>query len=76
MTTLPALITPGRWLARLFSARGLAEDGVVRHQVRDVERLVGGERFLSEVRRRGYRAVESAGLFVVFCNRDPVRLLD
>lgn len=76
MTTLPAPITPDRWLVQLFSARSVAEGGIVRRQVRDVERLVGRERFLREVRRRGYRAVENAGQFVVFCNRDPVRLLD
>lgn len=75
MQTLPAPITPERWLRQLFSARTAAEGGIVRRQVKDVERLVGRERFLREVQRRGYRVVENSGHFVIFCNTEPVRLL-
>ena len=75
MQTLPAPITPDRWIRQLFSAQTVAAGGIVRRQVRDVERLVGRERFLHEVRRRGYRAIENAGYFVIFCNADPVRVL-
>lgn len=75
MQTLPAPITPDRWIVQLFSARVAAGGGIVRRQVKDVERLVGRDRFLREVRRRGYRVVENAGHFVIFCNSEPVRLL-
>lgn len=75
MQTLPAPITPERWITQLFSARTVAEGGIVRRQVKDVERLVGRQRFLHEVNRRGFRVVENAGHFVIFCNTEPVRIL-
>ncbi|MBK6467367.1 MAG: N-(5'-phosphoribosyl)anthranilate isomerase [Rhodobacter sp.] len=74
-STLPTVITPERWITHLFSARSAAEGGIVRRKVSDVERLVGRDRFLNEVRRRGFRAVENCGQFIVFCNRDPVYLI-
>ncbi len=76
MQTLSLPISPERWMVQLFSARSAAEGGIVRRKITDVERFVGRERFLSEVRRRGYRTVENAGQFIIFCNRQPVRLLE
>ena len=75
MTNLPAAITPDRWIVQLFSARAVAEGGIVRRSVADVERLIGRQRFLREVQRRGFRAVENSGQIVIFCNRDDVRIL-
>lgn len=75
MHQLPAPITPDRWIVQLFSARTVAEGGIVRRKVADVERLVGRHRFLSEVRRRGFRAIENGGHFVVFCNSEPVHIV-
>ena len=75
MTKLPAAITPDRWIVQLFSARAVAEGGIVRRSVADVERLVGRQRFLREVQRRGFRAVENSGQIVIFCNSDAVRTL-
>lgn len=75
MQSLPIPITPERWILHLFSARAVAEGGIVRRKVLDVERLVGRERFVHEVRRRGFHLVENAGQFVVICNSEPVELL-
>ena len=72
---LPVAITPDRWILQVFSARAAAEGGMIRRRVADVERLVGRDRFLSEVRRRGFRAVENSGQFIVFCNQEPVKIL-
>ena len=74
-TALPAVITPDRWIIQMFSARAAAEGGMIRRQVADVERLVGRERFLFEVRKRGVRAVENSGQFKLFCNQEPVKIL-
>ncbi len=74
MSPLP--ISPQLWLRQLFAARAAVEGGVVRRSVQDVERIVGRARFEAELRRRGYRAVENAGQFVIFCNREPLRLLE
>ncbi len=76
MTDLPRVVTPDRWIVQMFSARSVAEGGIIRRKVGDVERLIGRDRFLYEVRRRGFRAIENAGQFVIFCNRQPVHVLD
>ena len=76
MSHLPEVISPEKWIVHLFSARSAAEGGTVRRKVSDVERLIGRERFLFEVRRRGYRVVENAGQFIVFCNTEPVYVLN
>lgn len=66
-------ITPEQFFDRLFSSQAARSGAVVRRQVRDVERYVGRDAFLRELARRGYPAVENAGQFVVFCNREPIR---
>jgi hypothetical protein len=75
MISLPACITPDQWLRQVFSAKAAIDGGVIRRQVRDVERILGRSSFEAEVRRRGYRMVENAGQYVIFCNREPVRIV-
>ena len=75
MERLPIHIRPDDWLRSIFSARAVAEGGVIRRKTRDIERIVGRERFLAELDRRGYGAVENGGQTVIFCNREPVRVL-
>ena len=75
MQTLPVPVTPDRWIVQLFSAKSVAEGGIIHRKVADVERLIGRPRFLHEVRRRGFHAIENAGQFIVFCNQDPVNVL-
>lgn len=72
---LPAHMTPERWLLQLFSSASAAKGGVVRRQRRDVERIVGLDRFLAEVRRRGWSAAMNGGQIVIFCNREAVELV-
>jgi hypothetical protein len=76
MSQLPDVISPETWIIHLFSAKSAAEGGTGRRKANDVERIVGRERFLNEVRRRGFRVVENAGQFIVFCNREPVYVLN
>ena len=76
MSQLPEVISPEKWIVHIFSAESVAEGGTVRRKVADVERLISRERFLHEVRRRGFRVVENAGQFIVFCNREPVYVLN
>lgn len=75
MKDLPAPITPDRWIVQLFSARAAAQGGILRRSVDDVERLIGRQRFFHEIRRRGFRAVENAGQFVIFCNREDISVV-
>jgi hypothetical protein len=68
-------VTPQQFLAELFSSRAAATGAVIRRNARDVDRFVGREAFLAEMRRRGFSVVENAGQLVVFCNREPIRRL-
>lgn len=66
-------VSPEEFFARLFSSGAARRGAVVHRQVRDVERFVGRDAFLTEAKRRGYPVVENAGQFVVFCNQEPIR---
>lgn len=66
-------MTPEAWFRHLFEARAALDGGVVRRKTRDMERIVGRDVFLAEIRRRGYTVVENAGQVVVFCNAEKVR---
>lgn len=66
-------ITPEAWMADLFSAKAVRRGLVVRRALRDVERYVGRQRFLQELNRLGFQAVENGGQLIIFCNREPVR---
>jgi hypothetical protein len=68
-------VTPQQFLAELFSSRAAATGAVIRRNARDIDRFVGREAFLAEMRRRGFSVVENAGQLVVFCNREPIRRL-
>ena len=67
--------TPQQWFSHLFNARAARDGAVVRRKIRDMERMVGRDVFLAEIRRRGFTAVENAGQIIVFCNAEPVRLM-
>jgi hypothetical protein len=75
MNSVPACISPDQWLRQLFSAKAAIDGGVIRRQVCDVERILGRASFEDEVRRRGYRMVENAGQYIIFCNREAVRII-
>jgi hypothetical protein len=73
MHDMPQFLEPGPFLTEMFSSRAARDGAVVRRKIRDIERFVGRESFLNEMRRRGYPVVENAGQFVIFCNREPIR---
>ena len=54
MTYLPENMTSDMWLEQIFLSGEAVKGGVVKRQVRDVERLVGRQAFANEI-----RAVES-----------------
>lgn len=64
-----------KWLRALFSAKAVGRGGVVYRAVRDVERYAGRDAFTVEVRKRGFTLVQNGDQFVIFCNRDAVRLI-
>ncbi len=74
MQELPLPITSQEWMQQMFATKTALDGGVIRRKVSDVERLVGRDAFLAAMKKRGYRVVENAGHFVVFCNSDDVLL--
>lgn len=66
--------TPEEWIAQIFSARS-AKGGVVRRSIAWVDREIGRDRFMTEVRKRGFHLVASSNQFIVVCNHEPVRVL-
>ena len=74
--TLPRPITPEEWVTQVFSARAAAEGGVVRRRLNDIDSICGRDMFLSEVRRRGYKAVINGGQMVIFCNAENLQFVN
>ena len=68
-------IAPEIWLETIFSSRNAIRGGVIRRQTSDIHRIVGQDRFLDELNRRGYRAVENAGQTIIFCNAEPIHIV-
>lgn len=63
-----------QWIAQIFSAKSAA-GGVVRRSIAWVDREVGRDRFVAEVRARGFHLVASRSQFIIVCSRDPVTIL-
>lgn len=59
----------------IFAAKSVAQGHVIRRKRRDIERYVGMDRFVQELRERGFQAVENRGHVVIFCNPAPIRRL-
>lgn len=70
----PPLAKPN-WCDAVFSAKAVEKGGIVRRAVQDVEREIGREAFLREVRRRGFHLVEVGGQFLVICNGGQLKVL-
>ena len=73
MNDMPRFLSAEAWLQHLFSSQAAQGGAVIRRKIRDIERFVGREAFLADMRRRGFPVVENAGQFVIFCNREPIR---
>jgi len=73
MTWPPDHLSPETWLAQFLDSPEARRGGVVKRQIRDVERIVGRDMFLHEVERRGFQVIENGRHFVVFCNSMPLR---
>ena len=65
---------PDAWINLVFSAKA-AHGGVVRRAVGWVATEVGHDRFIAEVRRRGYHLLVTQTQYIIVCNSGPVRML-
>jgi hypothetical protein len=53
----------------------VAKGGVIRRDIRWIDREIGRDQFLAEVRERGFHLVETGGQWVVICNRGFFRVI-
>jgi len=52
-------VTPEQFFGSLFNSKAVQQGAVIRRKVRDVERLVGRDLFIREMKRRGYTRIQS-----------------
>jgi hypothetical protein len=71
----PGLPINQAFIDQVFFAKAVNRAGVVRRSVRDVEREVGRDPFIAEVRRRGFHLIECGGQFVVICNSGAIKVI-
>ena len=78
-SSIPAAVipaySPDQWLYQVFSPLAVAEGSILRRDIAEVEANLGRQRFLEEVRLRGYSATEENGQFVLILNRTPIRVM-
>ncbi|MFP4044002.1 MAG: hypothetical protein ACLFTP_05470 [Rhodosalinus sp.] len=48
---------------------------MLRRSVRDVEREIGREALVAEVRARGFHLIECGGQFIIICNSGHIRVI-
>lgn len=66
---------PEAWIDQTFDNPGVRNGGIFRTSVKAVETGIGMARFIEEMNRRNYRALENAGHIMVICNAKPVAIL-
>jgi hypothetical protein len=71
----PSPLLAQAWLDDLFAAKAVGKGGIVRRAVRDVEREIGRNPFIAEVRRRGFHLIECGGQFIVICNTGQMQVI-
>ena len=60
---------------QIFGAKAEQTGGIVRRQVKDVEREIGRDRLIEDVRVRGFHMIECGGQFIIICNAGQMRVL-
>jgi hypothetical protein len=66
---------PEGWIDEIFSAKAVARGGVIRRDLRWIDREVGRERFMAEVRARRFHLIESGDQWVVICHSGFFRVI-
>ncbi len=66
---------PDGWIEEIFSAKAVSKGGVIRRDMTWIDREIGRDRFVSEVRARGFHLVETGGQWIVICNPGFFRVI-
>ena len=62
------------WIRLMFWAKA-ADGHVIRRNIDWIDREVGRDRFMREVRSRGFHLIRTSDQFVVVCHSGPIHLL-
>lgn len=63
------------WIAQIFSAKAVRKGAVIRRSMSWIDREVDRDRFVAEVRRRGFHLIETADQFIVICHDGEIRMI-
>jgi hypothetical protein len=74
LSSIRRIEDPDGWIDQVFSSKA-ANGGVVRRAIGWVANEVGHDRFIEEVRRRGFHLLMTQTQYIVVCNTGPVRML-
>ena len=66
---------PDAWIEEIFSAKAVSKGGVIRRDMTWIDREIDRDRFVSEVRARGFHLVETGGQWIVICNPGFFRVI-
>ena len=66
---------PEGWIAEIFSAKAAGRGGVIRRDVRWIDREVGRDRFMAEIRERGFHLIDTGDQWVVICHAGFFRVV-
>ena len=59
----------------MFASQAARKGSVVRRSRAWVDREVGRDRFLKEIKRRGYHLIQTADQFIIVCHSGPIQVL-
>ena len=68
-------VANAQWRDQIFGAKAAQHGGIVRRSVRDVEREIGRDHLIEDVRQCGYHLIECGGQFIIICNAGQMRVL-
>ncbi|MCF1710113.1 N-(5'-phosphoribosyl)anthranilate isomerase [Tabrizicola sp. J26] len=66
---------PEGWIEEVFSAKAVSKGGVIRRDLAWIDREIGRNRFVAEVRSRGFHLVETGGQWIVICSSGFFRVI-
>ncbi|SLN60105.1 hypothetical protein PEL8287_03258 [Roseovarius litorisediminis] len=75
MQALSRQNSPEFWISQIFSAKAVQKGAVIRRSMAWIDREVGRDRFIGEVRRRGFRLVQTADQFIVICHSGSISIV-
>lgn len=64
---------PDQFFDSLFASKPARARAVLCRKIQDAKRTVIREKFLADLKRPGWSAVENAGQFVITCNAHAMR---